>query len=91
MDGFRVDFVDCPVIQAFCVPPMKVLVVELERCTSSGVIDWNFAAGIFAMKLGTCVMVPVEVILLQRSEYATFGFLMDNYRRQPLVDGFCLW
>ena len=50
MDEFPVDFVDCPVIQAFCVPPMKALVAELERCTSSGVIDWNFAAGIFALE-----------------------------------------
>ena len=56
MDEFRVDLVNCPVIQAFCVPPMKVLVVELERCTSSGVLDWDFAAGILAMKLGTCMI-----------------------------------
>ena len=51
MDEFREDLADCPVIQAFCVPPMKVLVVELERCTSSGVTDWNFAAGIFGSYL----------------------------------------
>ena len=56
MDGFRVDLVDCPVIQAFCVPPMKALVVEFERCTSSEGLDWNFAAGILAIKLKTCVI-----------------------------------
>ena len=55
-DGFRVELADCPVIQAFCVPPMKALVVEFERCTSSEGVDWTFPAGILAMKLGTCVI-----------------------------------
>ena len=44
VDGSRVDSGDWPVIQAFCVPPIKALVVELDRLNSFVVLIWALAA-----------------------------------------------